>query len=121
MKFPKIPIPKQIKIDNGEIGGFWTIFNQSQSLIAPFSFIQLCMLTYVSIFKSYISIPAFVGVIVSFVIAAMLLYYIVLFPSIIIFGNRQSFNAERNPLNREVAALRVQLDNIEKLIKSKNP
>lgn len=108
----KLPIQK--RIDNGELGGAWTIFNQSLSILGLLNFVQLTMIAYIMVFKPYISLLVFVFLYVFSFSAWIIIYYVYLLPSIIVFSNRQSFTPERNPLNREIQEIRKDLEEIKR-------
>lgn len=103
---------KQYKIDNGQCGGFIQMIIQSMFIVSFFTFINTSLLAYQSIFYEYISFYLYVILIFGFIVFWVYIYYSVLYPSIIIFINRQVYE-HKNLVKADILLLREQLDRIE--------
>lgn len=103
---------KQYKIDNGRCGGFIQMVVQSMFIISFFTFVNTSLMAYQSIFYKYVSFYLYVILIFGFIVFWVYVYYSVLYPSIIIFINRQAYE-HKNLIKADILLLREQLDRIE--------
>lgn len=117
---------KQHKIDNGQIGGFLSIFTQSMFIFGIANFLGISALVYQSILKSYIPLWTFLILMAIGYLGWMILYYSMIMPSMIRFGNRQGY-AHGNPmkadilyLKNELREIRSELQEIKTGIKDRN-
>jgi len=123
---------KQYEIDNGEVGGFLSIFTQSMFIFGIVNFFGISALVYQSILKHYISIWIFFILMTIGYFGWMIIYYSVLMPSMIRFSNRQGY-AHGNPVKEDIALLgnglkeirnelqetRSELEEIRRILESK--
>lgn len=103
---------KQYKIDDGQSGGFIQMVVQSMFIVSFFTFINTSLMVYQSIFYEYISFYLYVILIFGFIVFWVYVYYSLLYPSIIIFINRQAYE-HKNLVKADILLLREQLDRIE--------
>lgn len=94
-------IIKQRKIDDGEIGGFLSIFTQSMFIFSIANFLGISALVYQSILKYYVPLWIFFILIVIGYFGWMAVYYTFLMPSMIRFGNRQHYT-HGNPMKEDI-------------------
>lgn len=104
---------RQYRIDDGLIGGFLSIFTQSMFIFGIANFLGISALVYQSILRHYISIYIFFILMAVGYFAWMIIYYSFIMPSMIQFGNRQSY-AHGNPMKDDIMVLKNQLDDIKK-------
>lgn len=99
---------KQLKIDNGQLGGTIQIIIQSMFIFNFATFISTSALLYDSILYKYVSLP--VGVLLLLVGAGSwwMAYYAIVYPSIIRFANRQAY-AHGSPIRRDLEEIKEQL------------
>ncbi len=106
-------ITKQYKIDDGQIGGFLSIFTQSMFIFSIVNFLGISALVYQSILKRYI--PLWIFFIVTGVgyFGWMLAYYSIIMPSMVQFGNRQGY-MHGNPIREDIMYIKTELKEIRK-------
>lgn len=104
---------KQFKIDGGQCGGFIQILVQSMFIVSFLTFINTSLMIYQSLFYSYVSFSLYVALIAGCFILWVYIYYSMLYPSIIIFINRQTYVHE-NLIKADILQLQEQLDRIER-------
>ena len=109
---------KQYKIDDGKCGGFIQILVQSMFIVSFFTFVNTSLIVYQSLFYKYISFYLYFILIFVIIVFWVYAYYSILYPSIVIFMNRQSY-AHENLIKADILKLREQLDRIEILCKEK--
>lgn len=102
---------KQHKIDDGQIGGFLSIFTQSMFIFGIANFLGISALVYQSILKSYIPLWIFLIFMAIGYLGWMILYYSMIMPSMIQFGNRQGY-AHGNPMRDDILSLKNELREI---------
>lgn len=100
---------KQYEIDDGKIGGFLSIFTQSMFIFSIANFIGISALVYQSILKHYIPLWIFFIFMAIGYFGWMAIYYSILMPSMIRFGNRQHY-AHGNPMKDDITILKKELD-----------
>lgn len=106
-------ITKQYKIDDGQIGGFLSIFTQSMFIFSIVNFLGISALVYQSILNRYIPLWIFFIVIGIGYFGWMVVYYSIIMPSIIQFGNRQGYR-HGNPMREDMASIKKELKEIRK-------
>jgi len=110
---PIMKIIRQRKIDEGQVGGFLSIFTQSMFIFGIVNFLGISALVYQSILKSYIPLWIFFIVMGIGYFIWMMIYYSVIMPSMIQFSNRQGY-AHGNPVREDMILLRNELIEIRK-------
>lgn len=109
-------IIRQRRIDDGQIGGFLSIFTQSMFIFSIVNFLGISALVYQSILKFYVPIWTFFILMITGYFGWMAIYYSVLMPSMIRFGNRQNY-AHGNPIRNDIDSLKDDLRNIKEELK----
>lgn len=101
---------KQLKIDNGQVGGLVTIFIQSMFIFNFFTFINTCAIMYHTFLHEYVSLA--VGIILMFAGALLwwLAYYAIVYPSMIRFTNRQQYLHD-SPIQKDLEEIKEMLQN----------
>jgi len=102
---------KQHKIDDGQIGGFLSIFTQGMFIFSIVNFLGISALVYQSILKSYMPLWTFLIFMAIGYLGWMILYYSMIMPSMIQFGNRQGY-AHGNPIRDDILSLKNELQEI---------
>ena len=105
-------IIKQRRVDNGQIGGVLSIFTQSMFIFGLVTFLNTSALVYQSILKYYISLWGYIIIIGVGLLGWMTIYYSVLMPSMIQFGNRQGY-VHGNPMREDIDIIKSQLKEIK--------
>jgi cellulose synthase/poly-beta-1,6-N-acetylglucosamine synthase-like glycosyltransferase len=107
-------IPKQRNIGSF-FGGLKTIFSSVTFYIGLMNFVLLLVTAYNTTLKFYLPIPFWLFFIITIIclLIAMLIEYIWIMPSGIMFANRQSWEHD-NPIRREFEKLNERLDKIER-------
>ena len=103
---------KQRRVDNGQIGGVLSIFTQSMFIFGIVTFLNTTALVYQSILKYYISLWGFVIIIGTGLLLWMAIYYVIIMPSIIQFGNRQGYT-HGNPMREDIEIIKKELTEIK--------
>lgn len=103
---------KQRRIDTGQIGGVLSIFTQSMFIFGIVTFLNTSALVYQSILKNYISLWGFIITIGIGLLGWMTIYYSILMPSMIQFGNRQGY-AHGNPMREDIEIIKKELKEIK--------
>lgn len=103
---------KQRKVDSGQIGGVLSIFMQSMFIFGIVTFLNTTALVYQSILRYYISIWGFVIIIGIGLLLWMAIYYVIIMPSMIQFGNRQGY-AHGNPMREDIETIKKELKEIK--------
>ena len=106
-------ITRQYKIDDGQIGGFLSIFTQSMFIFSIINFLGISALVYQSILKRYIPLWIFFIVIGIGYFGWMMVYYSIIMPSMIQFGNRQGYR-HGNPMREDIMSIKKELKEIRK-------
>lgn len=109
-------VMKQHIIDKGQFGGIIQIFSNSLIILSPISFIGILALNYDRYIKYWIDLNTFIFLSVVVFIIYEWIFFIFVFPSIVQFGNRQSYTHE-NPIKREFDEIKVTLNRIESQLK----
>lgn len=104
---------KQYKIDTGQIGGLITVFSGSLVILSPFSFLGILALNYDRYIKYWIDLNTFILLSVIGLIIYEFIYFIIIYPSIVQFGNKQSC-AHENPIYNDIQELKKTLNRLEK-------
>ena len=105
-------IIKQRKIDTGQIGGVLSIFTQSMFIFGIVTFLNTSALVYQSILRYYVSLWTFVIIIGVGLLLWMYIYYSILMPSMIQFGNRQGYT-HGNPMREDIEIIKKELKEIK--------
>lgn len=102
---------KQIHVDNGQIGGFIQVVIQSMFVFNFVTFVNTTLTVYNQFLKNYISL--YVGMLLIGFASAVWwgVYYIVIFPSMIQYGNRQAWVHE-SPIKKEFERLNQKIDKL---------
>jgi len=103
---------KQRRVDTGQIGGVLSIFTQSMFIFGIVTFLNTTALVYQSILKYYISLWGFVIIIGTGLLLWMAIYYVVIMPSMIQFGNRQGYT-HGNPMREDIEIIKKELKEIK--------
>jgi 5-bromo-4-chloroindolyl phosphate hydrolysis protein len=103
---------KQRRVDSGQIGGVLSIFTQSMFIFGIVTFLNTTALVYQSILKYYISLWGFVIIIVIGLLLWMAIYYVIIMPSMIQFGNRQGYT-HGNPMREDIEIIKKELKEIK--------
>lgn len=103
---------KQRRVDTGQIGGVLSIFMQSMFIFGIVTFLNTTALVYQSILRYYISIWGFVIIIGIGLLLWMAIYYVIIMPSMIQFGNRQGY-AHGNPMREDIETIKKELKEIK--------
>jgi len=106
-------IIRQYDVDDGQIGGFLSIFTQSMFIFSIANFLGISALVYQSILKQYVSIWTYFILMAVGYFGWMSIYYSILMPSMIRFANRQGY-AHGNPVREDIASLRNELKDMRK-------
>lgn len=108
---------KQRRIDSGQIGGIISIFTQSMFVFGIVTFLNTTALVYQSILNYYISLWGFVIIIVVGLFGWMAIYYVIIMPSMIQFGNRQGYT-HGNPMREDIETIKKELKDIKGELKN---
>lgn len=103
---------KQRRVDTGQIGGVLSIFIQSMFIFGIVTFLNTTALVYQSILKYYISLWGFVITIIIGLFGWMAMYYVIIMPSMIQFGNRQGYE-HGNPMREDIEIIKKELKEIK--------
>lgn len=103
---------KQRRIDTGQIGGVLSVFMQSMFIFGIVTFLNTTALVYQSILRYYISIWGFVIIIGIGLLLWMAIYYVIIMPSMIQFGNRQGYT-HGNPMREDIETIKKELKEIK--------
>lgn len=103
---------KQYKIDNGQIGGLLSVFQNSLVALAPFSFIGIVALNYDKYLKYWIDLNTFIIISTILFIIYEWLYFVFVFPSIVHFANRQAC-AHENPIYNDLKEIKKTTEMME--------
>lgn len=103
---------KQRRVDTGQIGGVLSIFTQSMFIFGIVTFLNTTALVYQSILKYYISLWGFVIIIIIGLFGWMAMYYVIIMPSMIQFGNRQGYE-HGNPMREDIEIIKKELKEIK--------
>ena len=105
-------IIKQRRVDTGQIGGVLSIFIQSMFIFGIVTFLNTSALVYQSILSHYISLWGFIIIIGIVLLLWMTIYYVIIMPSMIQFGNRQGYE-HGNPMREDIESIKIQLKEIK--------
>lgn len=109
-------IIRQYKIDNGQIGGFLSIFTQSMFIFSIINFLGISALVYQSIVKSYVSLWIYLIFMGIGYFGWMIIYYSFIMPSMIQFSNRQGYT-HGNPMREDIMSIKNELKEIKSIKK----
>ena len=109
-------VMKQHQIDKGQFGGLILIFSSSLVILSPFSFIGILALNYDRYLKYWIDLNTFIFISAILFIIYEWIYFIFMYPSMIQFGNRQTY-AHENPMKKEFDEIKTTLNRIETQLK----
>jgi len=116
----KIPFTKSImnqhKVDTGQIGGLISIFSSSLIILAPFSFMGIVALNYDRYIRHWIDINTFIFLFAIFFIIYEWIFFIIIYPSMIQFANRQACT-HKNPIYDEIKEIKLTLKILESKLK----
>lgn len=105
-------IIKQRRVDSGQIGGILSIFTQSMFIFGIVTFLNTTALVYQSILRYYINLWGFVIIIGIGLLLWMMIYYVIIMPSMIRFGNRQGYE-HGNPIREDIEIIKRELKEIK--------
>jgi len=103
---------KQHTIDKGQFGGLIAIFSSSLIILAPFSFIGILALNYDRYIKHWLDLTTFITISLVLFIIYEWIFFVIIYPSMIQFGNRQTYIHE-NPIKKDIEELQKTLARIE--------
>lgn len=107
---------KQIHIDNGQLGRIIQVIVQSMFVFNFFTFLQVCMNTYTTYLKTYLSIYQGATILLCCFMLWWCAYYFVVYPSIVQYSNTQGWR-HGNPMKVEFEELNKRLNKIEEMLK----
>lgn len=110
---------KQIKIDNGQMGGTIQMILNSMFVFNLLTFINTSILLYQSVIYKYIPLVLYILSIICFAFVWVSIYYFIIYPSVIRFGNRQSY-AHGSPIKKDFDKINKQLYEIKKCLQIKS-
>lgn len=99
--FVKHEVFKQRNVDNGQIGGAYSVFLGTFALLGFVTFVNTSISTYQSFWRWYFSPVQFISIIAFGLLGGMWFYYAIFTPSQQKYANRQSYmheNLLRNDL-----------------------
>ena len=104
-------LPKQRHIDTGQLGGMLQIIIQSMGLLTLFNFFGIASLFYDRFLSSFF--PVYIGLALILLGAGVwwLTYYILVYPSIIQFSQRQAY-AHNSPVKKDFEKLNQKIDKL---------
>ncbi len=100
--FVKCELFKQRNVDNGQIGGAYSVFVGTFALLGFATFVNTSISAYQSFYRWYLLPFQFISIIASGLFVGMWFYYAIFTPSQQKYANRQSYmheNLLRNDLN----------------------
>jgi len=113
-------ILRQHTIDGGQLGGLINVFSASLVILSPFSFLGILALNYDRYIKYWIDLNTFITISAFCFVAYEWLFFTLVYPSMVQFGNKQACTFE-NPLLNEIKELKASIKEIkEKLEKEDN-
>lgn len=105
---------RQRHVDNGQIGGFISVFTSSMFIFSFFTFLNTTGLIYVqSRLKDYIPIEIFFILIGIASLVWMGFYYVVIMPSQVQFASKQSY-IHNNPVQQDLKEIKEGLIQVKK-------
>jgi hypothetical protein len=107
---------KQVKIDNGQLGGVLQMVNQSMFIFNFLTFITNIALFYESIMYKYVSFRTGAIIMMVCVICWWITYYTIIYPSMIRFANRQTYK-HGNPIRSDIEDLRREIILLREVIR----
>ncbi len=102
---------KQRNIDNGEIGGAYSVFLGTFALLGFATFVNTSISTYQTFWNRYFTATEFVLIITSALVLGMWFYYAVFTPSQQKYANRQSYNHD-NLLKKDIIRVEEKVDKV---------
>lgn len=109
---------KQKHIDNGKLGGIISIVINSMFVFNFVTFVNTTLTVYDRWLRDIIPLWSCVLLIGCCSLVWFAIYYVIIYPSIMQFANRQAYIHE-SPIKAEFDKLNSRLDEIEKLIGSR--
>jgi len=105
---------KQIRIDNGQLGGTIQIIIQSMFIFNFLTFINTCALAYHSFLYRYVSLSVGIILMVVGAFSWWIIYYSIIYPSIIRFANRQAYT-HGSPVKEDFKEIKEMLKDLEEI------
>lgn len=102
---------KQRNVDNGELGGAYSVFLGTFALLGFATFVNTSISTYQTFWNRYFTATEFVLIIVSALVFGMWFYYAVFTPSQQKYANRQSYNHD-NLIRKDIIRVEKKMDSI---------
>lgn len=102
---------KQRRIDNGQIGGAIQMVIQSMFIFNFVTFVNTCALAYTSFLHDYVSLQTAIVLILVGAFGWWITYYAIIYPSILRFANRQSYN-HGSPIKDDLEELHGKVDRL---------
>ena len=100
---------KQIKIDNGQIGGIITIIINGMFIFQFVTFINTCAIAYDLFLHKYVSLEFGIGLMLVGSFTWFFIYYCVVYPSIIRFANAQMYIHD-SPIQKDLAEIKKMIE-----------
>lgn len=106
---------KQKSIDNGQIGGMISVLINSGFPFTLLSLIGIATLNYDKFLKVYMSFTSFILLAVFALLIWEYIFYVYVFPSFVIFSNRQSCT-HSNPMMDKLNQIENKIEELNKKI-----
>jgi hypothetical protein len=103
---------KQVKIDNGQIGGIITIIINSMFVFNFVTFVNTCAIAYDLFLHEYVSLQVGVVLLLAGAGGWFFLYYAIIYPSIIRFANKQAYLHD-SPIKEDLDIIKKKLEEME--------
>ena len=107
---------KQVKVDDGELGGFINVAMNSMFIFTLVNSVGIYALFFDKFLSKYISLSTGIIAIIISILIWWIVYYSIIYPSVIRYGNRQAWK-HGNPYKVEFDLINERLDKIEQMIK----
>lgn len=108
-------LPKQLHIDNGQIGGTIQIILQSMFLVNFATFVSTLILLYNTVLYKYVQWYVAGVVLIIGIVSWWIIYYVIVYPSIITFVNRQQYT-HKNPIREDIKRIENKLDKLMEVL-----
>jgi len=106
---------KQIKVDNGQIGGIITIIINSMFVFNFFTFINTCAIAYDLFLHEYVSLQTGIALMLVGSCGWFAVYYAIIYPSIIRFANKQAYIHD-SPIKEDLDIIKKELEQLKELL-----
>lgn len=106
---------KQIKIDNGQIGGAIAVFSNAMFIVQFGTFITVCGIAYDSFLHKFVSLQMGFLILAIGAIMWFCFYYFIIYPSAMSFQNEQAYKHD-SPIKSDFEDIKLELEDIKKEI-----